>query len=379
MKSNFDKLIDRRGGDSKKWAKYQGRDIIPMWVADTDFEAPPEVIEAVKARVNEGVFGYVWVTEACEQAVKAALLKDYDWKVNREELTWLPSAGVGLHLVCRALLSDEEAAVMATPIYPPFLEVPVFAERAALHVPLKNNNGRWEWDFEALEQSLSTSAKRPRLLYLSNPHNPVGRAWTRNELEQLLDVVVRYDLLVCSDEVHCDLILEPGLKHIPFATLSEEAADRTVTLMSPSKTYNLAGMGCGFAITHNQAIKVRLRNAMRGIAPVSSILGFVACEAAYRYGADYRDALINYLRANRDRVVEVLGACKGLKVFKPEATFLAWIDASEIEDPVQFFENAGVGLYDGALFGAPGYLRLNFGCPRATLDAALERMTKALR
>jgi cystathionine beta-lyase len=239
------------------------------------------------------------------------------------------------------------------------------------------NDGRWQYDFDRFDRSITPKTK---LCMLCNPHNPVARVFSRKELSKLVDICRRHDLVICSDEIHCDLILDPDKHHRPTAALSAEIADRTITLMAPSKTYNLPGLGCSLAIISNARLRTRFKNAMAGIVPHVNTLGFVAALAAYRQGEPWLDQLLAYLRDNRDRVADAVNATPGISATHVEATYLTWIDCRNIgvNDPVRFFEDAGVGLSDGKEFGGPGYVRLNFGCPRSTLDDALRRMAAAL-
>jgi cystathionine beta-lyase len=230
---------------------------------------------------------------------------------------------------------------------------------------------------DALEQVVGP---RARLLLLCSPHNPTGRVWTRAELGRLAQFARRHDLIVCSDEIHCGLVLDPDKPHVPFASLGEEIAAQTVTLMSGSKTFNLPTLGCAFAIASNPELRARLKRTMAGIVHHVGGLGYTATLAAYAHGHDWQLALLEYLRGNRDLVHDAIGSMSGLRTWHVEATYLTWIDARGmgVDDPLRFFEAAGVGLYDGALFGAPGFLRLNFACPRSLLVQALERMRAAV-
>lgn len=375
---DFDTPVDRRASDSMKWARYGDRDVLPLWVADMDFVSPPAVMAALRERVDHGVFGYGGPTPPVTEAVLAALARDYAWPVAEEWLVWLPGLVTGLNVACRGLLRPGESVLTAVPVYPPFLSAPRLSDRPLVTVPLKQAAGHWGWDWEALEQALAGPG-RPRLLLLCHPHNPVGRAWTREELVRLGELCRRYDLRVCSDEIHGDLQLQPGARHQPFAALDPDLARRTVTLMAPSKTYNIPGLSCAFAVIPDPGLRREFAAAMAGIVPHVNVLGLAACAAAYREGQPWRDALLDYLRGNRDRVVAAVAAIPGLSMVAPEATYLAWIDAREsgLVNPAAACEAAGLGLSDGKDFGAPGFLRLNFGCPRATLDRALERLARA--
>jgi len=374
---DFDEIIDRRGTASEKWDKYRDTDIIPLWVADMDFRSPPAIIEALHERVSHGVFGYTAPPDGLAQAVIDALLAEFGWQVKKEWITWLPGLVTGLNITCRAVGAAEDEVITFTPVYPPFMSAPPLSGRTLVKVPLKETNGQWGLDLEALERSVTPKS---RLLLLCSPHNPVGRVWTEQELTSLADFAQRHDLVICSDEIHAGLVIEESVRHIPIATLSEEADRRTITLLAPSKTFNVPGLGCSFAVISDDTLRRAFRKAMGRIVPHVNLLGYTAAEAAYRHGESWRQELLVYLRGNRDLVAQEVATMPGLSVAQVEATYLSWIDVRDtgIEDPVAFFEAAGVGLSGGSDFGLPGYLRLNFGCRRALLAEALRRMRVAL-
>ena len=367
---DFDRPIDRRGGDSLKWNKYAGRDVLPLWVADMDFAAPPAVVSALQQRVAQQHFGYSEAWPSLIDAVLGHLQREYHWHVEPEWLVWLPGLVTGINVACRAV---EGSVLTATPVYPPFLSAPHLSGRKLVKASLRLQDGQWVWDFPALEAALTPET---RLLLLCHPHNPVGRAWHRHELAALADFCQRHDLTVCSDEIHCGLILDAERRHIPLAMIDAEIARRCITLMAPSKTYNIPGLGCALAVISDALLRRRFTAAMRGIVPHVNTLGLAACEAAYRDCDEWHAALIGTLRANRDRVESLVATIPGLSMTHVEATYLAWIDARGlgVDDPAAFFEAAGVGLSSGGDFGLPGWVRLNFGCPLTTLDSALERM-----
>lgn len=378
-KAAFDLPIDRRGSDSIKWAKYAGRhndrgeEILPMWVADMDFAAPPEVTGALATRVAHGVFGYGHTLPEYLEAICAALLRDYDWRV---EPSWIvPMGGLvsGLNIAARSIGERGDAIVTATPVYPALYTAPRHMEREVITIPLREAE-HWRWDLDALA---AAHTPRTRGLFLCHPHNPIGRVWSPRELEGIARHAAAHDLVVVSDEIHCELVLEPGLKHRPFALHSAEMAARTITLMAPSKTYNIPGLGSALAVISNPKLRRAFERAAAGICPHPNILGQVAAIAAYRDGLPWRTALLDYLRENRDLVMTLDGV-GGLQVVKPEATYLAWLDcrALDTDDPLALFESLGVGLSDSRDFGRPGWLRLNFGCPRATLEEALRRIRR---
>lgn len=371
--SPFDAPPDRRQSDSLKWGRYAGRDILPLWVADMDFAAPPPVVAALQERVAHGVFGYGQPWPSLTEAVVKHLDDAYDWPIEAGWIVWLPGLVSGINVACRAAEGD---VLTATPVYPPFLSAPRLAGRTLNRVELGHTDGRWHWDRPALQTATTADT---RLFLLCHPHNPVGRCWDREELQDLAEFAERNDLIVCSDEIHCGLILDRGKRHIPFASLSEDAARRSITLMAPSKTFNIPGLGCAFAVIPDPNLRRRFLRAMEGIVPHVNVLGLAACEAAYRDCDDWHRALLDYLRDNRQQVENAVNSVEGLAMAPVEATYLAWIDvrALGLSDPAGHFESHGLCLSDGRDFGAPGWVRLNFGCARSTLDQALLRLRLA--
>ena len=374
---DFDTIIDRQKSDSDKWGRYRGTDVIPMWVADMDFTSPPAVISALQKRVAHGVFGYPQTPKELVAIVQETLKNDYNWLVDDNWLVWLPGLVTGLNVTARAVGETDDGIMTATPIYPPFLSAPPLNQRKPITVPLTESDEKWLIDFDALEAAVTTTTK---MLMWCNPQNPVGRIFTRNELSELAAFCDRHDLILCSDEIHADLLLDPNARHIPLATLDPAVADRTITLMAPSKTYNIAGLGCSFAVIPHARLRQKFKRAMARIVPHINVLGYTAALAAYRYGKPWLSALLDYLRENHQRVLAAVNAMPGIKMKPVEATYLAWIDARalQMESPAAFFEKAGVGLNNGADFGLPGFVRLNFGCPRSLLDEGLARMKTAL-
>ena len=376
--TDFDQIIDRRGTGSVKWDKYRDRDVLPLWVADMDFRSPPAVIDALHERVSHGIFGYTSPPDELAETVVDHLRTDFDWETSIDWLVWLPGLVTGLNVASRAVGSDGDDVATLVPVYPPFLSAPHLTGRRLVTVRLEQTNGRWGIDFDRLEQSITP---RTRLFMLCNPHNPVGRAFDRQELERLADLALRHDLIICSDEIHAGLVLDTDKRHIPIASLSPEVASRTITLQAPSKTFNIPGLGCSFAVISNPSLQRAFRQAMGRLVPHVNTLGYTATLAAYRYGGEWHRELLAYLRGNRDLVERTVGELPGLSTTHVEATYLAWIDTrgAGLADPARFFEAAGVGLSDGREFDGDGFVRLNFGCPRPLLQKALQRMRDALR
>ena len=382
MSFDFDTVFPRLGTDSQKWQKYEGRDILPLWVADMDFRSPPAVIEALHRRVEHGIFGYARPTKSEVEAVVTAMKSRYGWTIDPSWLVWLPGLVVGLNVTAQAFAQPGDQVLCNTPVYPPFMTAPRNSGREALTIPLALDSAarRWEIDWDAMERAVTPKTK---LFFLCNPHNPVARVFRRDELERIANFCLHHDLILCSDEIHCDLILD-DLPHIPTGTLGSEIAAQTITLMAPSKTYNVPGLGTSLAIISDPKLRATFVRATAGIVAEVTTLGYAACEAAYRDSEDWRQGLLAYLRGNRDFLFNFLAReLPGVTIEAPmEATYLAWlnVEALGLADPITHFEKHGVGLSDGAFFGTPRgkYVRINLGCPRATLAEALRRMKASL-
>ena len=374
---DFDIPVERRGTASMKWEKYKDQDIIPMWVADMDFRSPPAIIRAITQRTADGIFGYTLKPEDLNDLVVTMLRQTYAWTVEPEWLVWLPGLVTGLNVACRAVGEDGDDVMTAVPVYPPFLSAPGFSRRTLTSVPLMETDNHWQFDLERIEQMMRD---RTRMFILCNPHNPVGRVYTRNELAELAAICLRHNVVICSDEIHCGLILDNDKVHVPTATLDPDVAARTITLMSASKTFNLPGLGCAFAVIPDKTLRRRFKNSMAGIVPRPNILGYAATMAAFSECADWHTALLDYLRGNLATIADSIEQMPPLSIAPVEATYLAWIDmrASGLKNPAKFFESGGVGLQDGIEFDGPGFVRLNFGCSRIMLQKALARMKAAM-
>ena len=374
---DFDTPIDRKNTASLKWDIYKGRDVLAMWVADMDFASPPEVIAALHGRVDHAVFGYTLTPGDLKETIIERLRIRHNWEVQPEWIVWLPGLVTGLNVACRAVASPGDAILTTTPAYPPFLSAPGLAGCELITVDHPIRNHAYTIDFEGLESAITP---RTKLFILCNPHNPTGRVFTRTELNHLAEICLSRDIIICADEIHCDLILDIGCRHLSIASLDRTIEQRTITLLSPSKTFNLPGLGCSLAVIPDKDLRKRFTAVMQGIVPHVNTLGLTAALAAYRDCEAWRLALIDYLRVNRNLVENFVEDTPVLSMSHVEATYLAWIDAHGlgVDDPNAFFDRAGVGLSDGKDFGAPGFVRLNFGCPRATLQQALDRMAEAV-
>lgn len=378
MAYDFDSIPDRRGTGSLKWERYAGKDILPFWVADMDFHSAPEIQEALQTRLNHGVYGYTLAPASTVEAVQGYLKRTYQWEVPTEQFLWLPGLVPALNIACRAYCEAGEEVAIFSPVYPPFRTAPGYAGRGLLEIPLLLVEDRWTLDLERLETSITD---KTRLLILCNPHNPGGTVFTKEELLQLGEICIRHDLIVCSDEIHCDLILDSGQKHVPFGSLSPELAERSITLMAPSKTYNLPGLACAFGIFPNERVRNRFMMTARGLLTEVNLFGYAGCEAAYNHGEPWRLELIEYLRGNRDELYRFLGErYPQIGLHSLPATYLAWLDVSQLalKDPAAHFEKHGIALSDGKMFGGERFLRLNFGCPRSRLEEGLTRLARGL-
>jgi len=374
---DFNAPIDRHSSGSLKWNKYAGQDVLPLWVADTDFAAPPEVGEAMARQIEHGVFGYGETPPGLVDVFLETMQREFAWEVDPAWLVWLPGLVCGLSVTCRSVGKTGDRVAIMTPVYPPFKSVPKAMNRTLSEIPLAGDNEQgWTFSKELLNQEMPDDTG---LMLFCHPHNPVGRVWREAELVDLIEVCLAKNVVICSDEMHNQLILEPGLRHRPLATLAPEVAARTITLMAPSKTFNVAGLGCAVAIIPDATMRRRYQQAMAGIVPHPNVLGLLAGEASWRHGQDWLSAQIDHLMGNRDLLANCVQSLPQMTMAKTEATYLAWLDVRgwSCADPAAHLEAHGLGLSDGKAFGAPGYMRLNFGCTEATLREACTRLENA--
>lgn len=398
MHYDFDHCPDRRQTDSIKWRAYD-EDVLPLWVADMDFVSPEPVIRALAERVQHGVFGYPTSTVPGEKgaaglraAVAGWLERRHHWRVDPSAIVFLPGVITGFnlagHMQARAGAGEpgpaaaRQAVLIQTPVYPPFLGAARQAGMERQEMELTRlPDGSYTIDMAAFDAAITPET---RLFILCNPHNPVGRVFRRDELLQMAEICLRHGVTICSDEIHADLVF-PGHPHLPLASLDEEIAQHTITLMAPSKTFNLAGLECSFAVIPNPELRARYLASGKGLLGWVNLMGATAAEAAYCEGDDWLDQLLVYLACNRDFLVDfVRRELPGVTMHSPEGTYLAWLDCRAAglgSNPAEFFlQQARVALNDGATFGrgGEGFVRLNFGCPQATLAEALVRMRRAL-
>ncbi len=379
---DFDTFPDRRCTESVKWNHFDP-DVLPMWVADMDFVSPEPVIRALQERVAHGVFGYGWELSGLREAIIERMERLYHWAVLPEEIVFLPGVVTGLNMVGNAFARSETQGLLCqTPVYMPILDVSRncggLKQTAALS---RNADGSYCIDWDAFENAITPET---RIFLLCNPHNPVGRVFARAELERIAEICARHDLLICSDEIHGALVYS-GHKHTPIASLDPEISKRSITLQAPSKTFNIAGLSCSYAIIQNEDLRQKFVKANQGLVHGVNLLGLVAARAAYQEGQEWLDQLLVYLEGNRDLLYAfVRDQMPGASMPLPEGTYLAWIDfrmaGLDARAGKFFLEKARVAVSDGEAFGpgGEGFVRLNFGCPRGMLLEALQRMKKAL-
>ena len=377
---DLDTVRERRGTDSAKWGRY-GDEVLPLWVADMDFPAAEPILKALHRRVEHAFFGYARPTGELCGVICERLKRLYQWEVKEEEIFFLPCLVAGLNLSYLAFAGPGEGVLVQPPVYHHFIKDPVVHDRLLMDPPLVPKGDTYEIDFGAFEKAITDET---RMFILCNPHNPVGRVLTRAELTSLAEICLRRNLVMISDEIHCDLLF-PGCRHVPLATLGPETAARTITLMAPSKTYNLAGLNCGFAIIQNPKLQQIWRKASVGLVPSANIMGHAAALAGFRDSQEWLEQVLAYLKENYDFLIgNVAGNLPGIRMTRMEGTYLAWLDCRDAGipgNPFEFFlKEAKVALNDGAEFGkgGEGFVRLNFACPQKILKEALQRMKEAL-
>ncbi len=381
MNFDFDTVFKRRGYNSEKWDRFP-EDVLPMWVADMDFQSPPAVREALAKLADHGIFGYRSNNDEGQLAVSNWVDKFHHWQVSPEQINLIPSVVNGFNLVAQAVTKPGDGILLITPVYEPFLEI---ANNGGLEQQevefVQKEDGQYSFDLEAFEAAIQPNTK---IFMLCNPHNPTGRVFTKVELESLAEICLKNEIYICSDEVHSDLVY-PGNSHIPISSISEEVSKITVTVMGVSKTFNLAGLKAAAMIIQDEELSKKIENSTPGLVSWVNSFGYTALLAAYQMGEPWLKELLSYLEENRDFTYEfVNNRLPGIRMAKPQGTYLAWLDCKEAEfagNPNDFFhQHAKVELNDGKMYGngGEGFLRLNFGCPRSQLKEALERMEKAL-
>ncbi|WP_349971962.1 MalY/PatB family protein [Pseudomonas caspiana] len=380
MTINLDTVFERHGTDSKKWSLYPA-DVLPMWVADMDFPVAEPIIQALQKRLEHPLLGYGVAQDNLRQTVVDYLWQRYAWRVQPEELVFLPGVEPGFNMALNALVPANSGVVLQTPNYSPLSQAPNHWQQPRIELPFKADaNGEYHTDIAALNSKLASAGA----LLLSNPHNPLGKVFSGEELHLIGEACVQHDVLIISDDIHADILFD-GRRHVPIASLSPQIAQRTVTLMSASKAYNIAGLKTAFAVIQDPSLRKRFNAGRLGLVDSVNVLGLEATRAAYSECGEWLKDVNAYLQANRDYLAQAVKTrLPGVIMHLPQSTYLAWLDCSALglDDPQKFFlEHAKVGLSAGAEFGddCQQFVRLNFGCPRVLLEEGLARMERSLR
>lgn len=377
MQYDFDTVLSRKDTACIKWDKYRNTDVLPFWVADMDFAIAPEIQDALVERIKHPIYGYTRAPDELVEAVQGHLQSIYNWTVQEDWIVWIPGVVAALSASCRAYLSPGDQVLTNPPIYHHFFSVHNKADNELLTVPLHKVADRWTYDLDAMAAAITP---KTRLFMLCSPHNPTGTVFTREELAAVCELARQNNIVVVSDEIHCGLVHNPDTPHVPTAVADPEYSDSIVTLMSQSKTFNLAGMNCSFAIIPNPELRKKFQQACVEVVPGTSTFAYVSAQAAFSKGEPWRQALLGYLRENFEYLSNELNAVPGLRVERCDATYLAWIDANELslENAQLYFEKNGVSLSSGEQFGQSGFVRFNFACARATLEEGVRRMKEAV-
>jgi len=392
MLYNFDTIIDRRSTNSIKWTQY-AEEVLPLWVADMDFLTPQPILDALQAALEHGVLGYEIPSRSLFESVAARMDGLYSWKIDPDMVVAVPGVVSGFNAAARAVCAPGEGVLMQPPVYFPFLAVHENQRLTRQFAPLvMGTDGsilRYEIDFDAFEAAMGADDAPTRMFLFCNPHNPTGNVFTREQLSCLAEICLRHDVVICSDEIHSELLLG-GTQHIPLATLAPEIADRNITLIAPSKTFNTAGLFCGFAIIPNSKLRERYQKTVGWMTLHVNSLGQIAAQTAFSGACDdWLEEVLVYLTANRDFVAKYMQEnIPDIRLTAPDATYMSWLDCNPLLEsgrisgsPFEFFLNeAKVALNDGSQFGpgGEGFVRLNFACPRGMLEEALERIRDSL-
>jgi cysteine-S-conjugate beta-lyase len=395
MKYDFDHVYNRKESDSAKWgnlkAMFGSDDVIPMWVADMDFPTAQPVVDALAKRVAHPFYGYAQTAKSVTESVVERLQKKFNWKIKPEWVVFTPGVVPAINIAIRALTHPGDGIILQEPVYYPFFSA---VESSGCHIvnnELELTNNRYRMDYDDLEskfkpgEGMHQGSHRNRAIVLCNPHNPVGRLWSEDELVRMGEIVIRNGSVVISDEIHCEILLK-GYKHVPFASISEEFQENSITCMAPSKTFNLAGLETSTIIIPNKKLRDAFANTRMGILPGPNLFGYVAIEAAYRYGDDWLEQVLDYLQGNLDFMKAfITERIPRINLIELQGTYLAWIDCRKLGLDNRSLKNlmkdkAKIGLDDGFMFGdsGSGFQRMNIACPRSILEAALVRIETAV-
>jgi len=373
--NQFDKVISRFNTDSVRWDKYN-KDIIPLWVADMDFETPQCVIDAVSKRLNHKVFGYTHAPYQLKEEITQYIKDQFDWTIEPEWIVFTPSLVSSLYSIAQQVTQADDHVLTLQPVYHHILQAASFSNRDYSAVPLDNYNHRLILNAGGLKHYQKNNT---RLLFFCNPHNPGGSVYSMTELTDIAEFCVNHNIVICSDEIHCNMIHD-GIQHIPIASLSEEIADQSITLMSLNKVFNIPGLGLAWMICKNKEIRKKIQAQIGTLIPDPQIISYVSTQAALRHGEPWRQELIQYLESNKLMLKNDTKQMQSLQMYTMEASYLAWIDCSqlEIKDPAQLFLDHGLALQPGSMFQQDNHVRINIATPKSVLSEALDRMHAAI-
>jgi len=395
LKYDLDKVYDRKNSDSIKWnslkSMFGSEDAIPMWVADMDFPIAQPIVEAIQKRAEHPFYGYTSPDDDVVDSIVDRLLRKFDWKIEPEWIVFTPGVIPALNAAVRSISQPGDGIILQPPVYFPFFPVVTNSGCQIVNSPLKLESGRYEMDLDDLKSKFKSGdghfgpANRNRGIIVSNPHNPVGRLWSREEQIEMGEIVIGNGGIVISDEIHCEILFK-GYKHTPFASISQDFAKNSIVCMAPSKTFSLAGLEVSTIIIPDAKLRNNFAAARAGIMPGPNVYGYVALQAAYRQGDEWLEQVLAYLQGNLDFMTGFMKSrVPRIKLIEPQGTYLMWLDCRGLglcEKDLEklFFENALVGVSSGAMFGmgGSGFLRMNIACPRSLLKEALERIEKAV-
>jgi len=383
-KYNFNKITNRKDSNSVKYdllkPLFGKEDLIPMWVADMDFDTPPFILDAIKERMQHPILGYSYRPKSHNDSIIYWLKERHNWVIEDSQISFSPGVVPGMLMAMMAFTNPNDKVIVQTPVYFPFFTTIEENNREMLKNPLKEVDGYYTMDFEHLESIIDDKTKA---IFISNPHNPVGRAWKKEELEQLVDICYANNVMILSDEIHSDIIIKPN-KHIPIASISEKAAEITITIMAPSKTFNIAGLSTSFVVIQNKDLLKKYNHQLDAFHLLQgNIFGNIASEAAFSHqGAVWVDEMVDYVSGNIDYVCDFIqNNIPRIKVLKPEATYLLWMDMREfgmnnIELKDFFVNKVGIAVNQGDIFGVEGegYVRLNIATSRDVVVEAMVRL-----
>lgn len=395
MKYDFDQVCNRKETDCLKWdmldSVFGEEDIIPLWVADMDFPVADEIKKALKERIDHPFYGYTRPGKGIKEAVVKRMNDKFDWEIEPDWVVFTPGVVPALHIAIRSLTHPGDEVLLQQPVYYPFFPAVTSSGCQIVNNSLRLIDGKYEIDFEDLEKKLipktglGSIPNRIKTMIFCNPHNPVGRVWSREEIAKLGKIAIDNGLVVISDEIHCEILFDDN-KHTPFATISKEFEQNSIICMSPSKTFNLAGLDVSSIIIPNKEIRENFINTQSGIVPGPNLFGLTALEAAYRYGDEWLEQVMEYIAQNLNFLIEYTeNKIPKIKVIKPQGTYLIWLDCRELGLNDQELKNfmlkkAKVGLNDGFIFGeeGSGFVRINIACPKVILEEALKRIENAV-